>query len=956
MIENATKSDLVEGVIAPSILVTSKGNFKRDYLLNLSKIPKNCNVDPDALAAEWNVSLEVTQKVIVAVREVIRLYEIVYGLPSPQTTTQLTKEQNYFQEHISEKQENVARFLHFQRVCKVSRDFYETIIIIMKYVSAFGENSWVKLLKWKYASFFSYWNDQDIPKKPFEDSYSNLAFFRPEVLLPGIYHQAYTDTTVKKYREKMTGFTDSVLFLKKAMPAVCESMLSEAEFNTAVLLTTPCTDKPKVYEIFTSTGPVVIDRETLEFQLRRSITELFNKVPLKTSDVLKKFVPSVSSNYFNTKFHGGCLGSILNDYGCGPANMPGPVHKDWCELIGDETHESLAFRFPMGLSENSSLIDFGTQQVEFFDPISQHYGSVGRDEDRAFAIEKSRGHEHLTTGTVLCADTRRFDESWKDFYFELFERAKEEQAHVECVALAEPLKVRVISKGPYVLYATLKPIQKWLWKTLRKNTIFKLIGQMVTPEIINSTLGIIKDDIEVVSGDYAAATDNLKSWVSETLLDQLIVELEYSMSVNDLTQLPDNFLVHLKQMMLKALTKHIFTMPEKQGSKKKVQRPQCNGQLMGSIISFPFLCIANAALCRYSMELANGCRYRLTDRPYLNSGKHCPLLINGDDCVFTGVIGRIRPYWENITAIAGLESSVGKTYFSQSFCTINSQIFEFSYETNIWLPRKAINLGLILGLSKSGEANTEPHLMGARCRDLKRTCPDSLWKKVKKMFIHYNFKQLTKYNLSWFLPEWLGGLGLPIDNPDKELSRQDLIVASIIKKNMNRDKKLRPRVVSEAPEWQMHRLVMRDLGKKAPTEDVYFRSFFTENKTYSLERNFSKLYNEVSAQLIFKYDFYQLWEMTDKAASKAMYHNCKVHSHATRLIGTMPVDLIDVSELVHETKKVSMACLIKDIDQITFEGYENHVCPEYELIGTGGYDTEQQLDLLVRPMDGEGPR
>ncbi len=115
---------------------------------------------------------------------------------------------------------------------------------------------------------------------------------------------------------------------------------------------------------------------------------------------------------------------------------------------------------------------------------------------------------------------------------------------------------------------------------------------------------------------------------------------------------------------------------------------------MGSIVSFPILNIANAALCRLSLEESDHKRrkFRLTNQAYPKSGKIAPLRVNGDDCLLRGHKTRLRVSWEENTAFAGLSSSIGKTYFSPIFCTINSKIYEFDVTTGKWVEQKYVNL------------------------------------------------------------------------------------------------------------------------------------------------------------------------------------------------------------------------------------------------------------------------
>jgi len=73
---------------------------------------------------------------------------------------------------------------------------------------------------------------------------------------------------------------------------------------------------------------------------------------------------------------------------------------------------------------------------------------------------------------------------YREVYANARERAMSEVASVKLVALPEALKVRVISKGPPLTYFTLKPVQKFLLRQMRRLRAFKLVGETVTPEFL----------------------------------------------------------------------------------------------------------------------------------------------------------------------------------------------------------------------------------------------------------------------------------------------------------------------------------------------------------------------------------------------------------------------------------------------------------------------------------------
>jgi len=463
-------------------------------------------------------------------------------------------------------------------------------------------------------------------------------------------------------------FVDSSLYLKKGMPRVPDSMIEKSINDTIEELTgvpkvmSDCNVSPTPEDPF---DQVIVSKNKVIAALKRTTQELFQNEKCFTFDeIFEPFFPSTSANYNWSRSGCGALGELF----------------------------SLGF-----LGEGVSGLEFATRRCSVFGKVAPHYGELGKFEQRLLACESyNLGYEQAEDEICVMVDPTDLKEKWRETYTSIWNATKFELPYVAAVGLAEPLKVRVISKGPPLLYTSLKPFQKWLWGVLKRHPVFQLTSRPVTEDDVNRLLFDMPRDHEVVSGDYVSSTNRLHSWVSETILDELMICI--GENILDLEMFPINFMVDLKSYFLKALTKHIFVVEavsaENEGQDNmidKIMKPQTEGQLMGSIVSFPFLCIANAALCRLAMEEADGKKYRIT-------GNKCPLLINGDDCLLRGS-KRLRPIWESFCSLAGLSSSVGKTYFSRSFCTINSEIFEIDHRTGLWYSRKYVNLGLVFGRS-----------------------------------------------------------------------------------------------------------------------------------------------------------------------------------------------------------------------------------------------------------------
>ncbi len=213
-------------------------------------------------------------------------------------------------------------------------------------------------------------------------------------------------------------------------------------------------------------------------------------------------------------------------------------------------------------------------------------------------------------------------------------------------AVLEPNKVRVISKGESIPYYAMKPLQKAIHGSLRGMDCFRLIGRSFCPTDIIDLQKTAAQSWEWFSIDYSAATDGLSWNYSGRILRYIISSIpEYD-----------------QQLALSVLGPHNLYYPTRDGHKafKGVMR---NGQLMGSILSFPILCLANLGVY---LAATRDLHVGWTDKDRLGS-----VLVNGDDMLYAAP----RALWSTHVDIAksvGLEMSVGKAYIHPVYSNINS--------------------------------------------------------------------------------------------------------------------------------------------------------------------------------------------------------------------------------------------------------------------------------------------
>lgn len=228
--------------------------------------------------------------------------------------------------------------------------------------------------------------------------------------------------------------------------------------------------------------------------------------------------------------------------------------------------------------------------------------------------------------------------------------------------ILEPLKCRTITKAPAFVNGIYKELQAHMWKSLQRRWQFSLIGEPVNIEHIKELEartfeampgGRTFEDFYWVSGDYSAATDNMHMDVTYRLLRAVARQnLDW------------------RHVMKRALVGNLISYKDCFKGMSSSDEPddflQTNGQLMGCIFSFIFLCVANYLLYKYTL----GQVYGRDSRIY----KECPVKINGDDILFKAEPKFIEQWTKNI-ALIGFKKSVGKNFEAKNFCTINSVYF-----------------------------------------------------------------------------------------------------------------------------------------------------------------------------------------------------------------------------------------------------------------------------------------
>jgi hypothetical protein len=189
---------------------------------------------------------------------------------------------------------------------------------------------------------------------------------------------------------------------------------------------------------------------------------------------------------------------------------------------------------------------------------------------------------------------------------------------------------------------------------------------------------------------------------------------------------------------------------------------QRNGQLMGSILSFPILCLANLGLYLSANEIS------LRD-PETRREKLKKVLVNGDDMLYVATEKAFKRH-AVVGERIGLVMSPGKAYWHRRYANVNSVSADFDFN-NQGSPFKIpfLNVGLLVGRHKVlGTTESEDDL------DLIEGFPfssvvDTLLEgalpgkevDILKIYLSWHRKSITRElkGRNLFLPTSVGGLG-----------------------------------------------------------------------------------------------------------------------------------------------------------------------------------------------------
>jgi hypothetical protein len=367
----------------------------------------------------------------------------------------------------------------------------------------------------------------------------------------------------------------------------------------------------------------------------------------------------------------------------------------------------------------------------------------------------------------------------------------------------EPLKVRLITKGQAASYYYSRKMQKIMHSHLKKLPQFSCIGEPLREEHIYDMISrenfwytkypsICKMD-QFVSGDYSAATDGLSSYCT----------IEAFESVLDATSCSESEKVILRRV----LYSHEVSYPEwavkdaKSAGLDLEPFTQKTGQLMGSTLSFPILCIVNF-VCYWKAFNSYLNQQNFTPHEIdlvQDDWEQLPCLINGDDIMFRANED-LYSLWNNELVNCGFKLSIGKNYINRNTFTMNSQLYTFNWTTDRIKEINYYNPGLLFDQSSTVDLRTSEFSSDRTLTSVYNKYIEGATNKIRahKKFIHYHKMEIQKYTdngrLSLGLPDHLGGLGFKIpEGVNSYMTRGQLAVASYLYVNPQTDSFLKSR-------------------------------------------------------------------------------------------------------------------------------------------------------------------
>jgi hypothetical protein len=557
--------------------------------------------------------------------------------------------------------------------------------------SSENERIWLKRSKYALAFPLSKYLRNELPPPP-------DVVFRPSGKLRG-----WMKPRFNAFNRKNTHLWYSWLQIKRASLPASETFVDETYQEHFIALSSEDNgDADVIRRIFE-------DRtfEELLISLRRRITDLFTQAaPFECTS------PSSSACFESTRSQHGQAGHLIRESGLAiyrskwyksTGTCPTEVERYIAEGVANGaswTDEEIDRMKLDGVEEVTILPSFGTRTPERSLLLSMTLYAIIEGKERLFnRVVETREPEGRVEWEIYHSSAQTFE----------LPDLEDEFCHGQSVsigntkmlkgaplcatiqAVLEPFKVRVISKGEAQPYYAMKRLQRAIHTSMRNLSCFRPIGRPISPtDLIDLDIRARADD-EWFSVDYSAATDGLSYKYSGRILDFLIADLdERTRHIAREVLGPHELWYPTRELESAVQCECGKWQEEYRTGKPKFRGLQRNGQLMGSILSFPILCLANLGV----YLLVN----QESQRWWSGRDRLRHVLVNGDDMLY-----RAHPsIWEKHVEIGkavGLKMSVGKAYHHGVYANINSTSYHKKVGDTPW-KIGYLNCGLYFGQHK----------------------------------------------------------------------------------------------------------------------------------------------------------------------------------------------------------------------------------------------------------------
>jgi len=325
-------------------------------------------------------------------------------------------------------------------------------------------------------------------------------------------------------------------------------------------------------------------------------------------------------------------------------------------------------------------------------------------------------------GMCQMGDIQKFSDDLEGL---LIEAGDEETNDVEFMALAEPGKYRIITKGREKIYSGFRVFQRFLidaWKACPFGTMHD--------NVFESILGL--RDLEgsvYLSGDYDSATDAMSLEATLECVRRILSNL-------GLTDTP------LGKAVYRSFSETFIHYPD--GTVLK----QVRGQLMGHPLSFVILCIINLSTYLRTHLITN------KDDPKLKNVR-----INGDDILFKGE-SEDGPRWRTAADDVGLIVNEAKTYESSRYALINSIFVDMTSSRKISYVPLSVSLGHNVKRGEGTKTLSQAPQIWALCQGApnersRKMCSRTYMRTLPKLIPKFG-----TFTPNYFLHKDVGGLGL----------------------------------------------------------------------------------------------------------------------------------------------------------------------------------------------------